>query len=464
VSPQELAHSHSVGGRLHGLPQPARPNSVAWSPDGRTLAVGYGESTLICLYDRTTLQPYRTLEGTQRGTCLAFNHAGDRLAAQGWEDIGELFDVGTGQKLFATTARVDSRRFSRDDRRLAGGVQDGKLGIWQVGDSREYRTLVRKAKPEKHEYGLGAVNADGRLLAVAMTDGFGLWDLATGSEFAFIPVNAGQTSWVHDLRFEPSGALLTGGLSGLFRWPIRADPDAPDRLRVGPPERLGLRPYRISQSRDGRVVVGGTRAVGAWRADAGGWILHSDRPSQPIRLDAGADIAGIAVSPDGRWVVTATHPDGLSKIWDARDGRLVKQLAEWGTGSPRFSPDGRWLSTGLDGGRLLEVGTWEPGPSVGGGGVFAPDSKLMALDPTNNVIRLVESATGREIGRLEDPHGDRANWMSFTPDGTQLVTVAWHTRAIHVWDLRAIREQLTKMGLDWDLPPAPDNGKPQRSK
>jgi serine/threonine protein kinase/WD40 repeat protein len=442
-----------TGKVVASLPQSDRPNSVAWSPDGRTLAVGYGESTLIRLYDRTTLQAYRTLDGTQWGIySLDFNHAGDRLAALGWFGFVELFDVGTGQKLFETTPVYCSRRFSRDDRRLAGGVQDGKLGIWQVGDSREYRTLLRKALPEKSEYAYEAVHADGRLLAVAMKDGFGLWDLASGSELAFIPMNG--EDGVHDLRFEPSGALLTAGLSGLFRWPIRADPNAPNRLMVGPPERLPLRVNHISQSRDGQVIVGSTRAVGQWQADAGGWILHTDRRSRPIRLDAGADIGWIVVSPDGRWVVTATCGVGLAKIWVARDGHLVQQLAEWGTGFPRFSPDGSWLSTGLDGGRLFAVGTWEPGPRVAGAGVFAPDSKLMALQTAGEVIRLVEAATGREIAKLEDPHGDWAKRISFTPDGTQLVTVGYHarTRAVHIWDLRAIRRQLKALGLDWDWP------------
>src|SRR5262249_30307878 len=54
--------------------------------------------------------------------------------------------------------------------------------------------------------------------------------------------------------------------------------------------------------------------------------------------------------------------------------------------------------------------------------------------------------------KLEDPHGDRANWLGFTPDGTQLVVVAKYATAIHLWDLRAIRTRLKDMNLDWDWP------------
>src|SRR5262249_27424541 len=42
-----------------------------------------------------------------------------------------------------------------------------------------------------------------------------------------------------------------------------------------------------------------------------------------------------------------------------------------------------------------------------------------------------------------------------SPDGSQLVTYAGRDRAMHVWDLRLIRQQLKAMDLDWDLPPYP---------
>jgi eukaryotic-like serine/threonine-protein kinase len=447
-----------TGEVVASLPQSGGATHAAWHPDGQTLAVGHAAPPLILLYDRTTLQPYRTMEAA--GAQLTFNHKGDRLAARSWDGTVGLFDVGTGQKLFAAGGRA--QRFSRDDRRLAGSTQDGKLGVWQVGDSREYRTLIRKALPEKGHYQAVAVNPDGRLLAVGMLDGFGLWDLATGSELAFMPMTEGSNG-VADLRFEPSGALLTAGYAGLLRWPVRADPKAPDRLLVGPPERLLPRASYIDQSEDGRVTVACNRAVGQWQAYAGGWILHADRPNEPIRLDAGADINFIAVSPDGRWVVTVTFSYGLAKIWDARDGRLVKQLTDYGAGDTRFSADGRWLATNVDGGRLFAVGTWEPGPQVNPSVVFAPDSRLMAQLPTDAVVHLNDRTTGREIARLENPDSDVTGSLLFTPDGGKLIGLS--KGGICVWDLRLIRQHLKPMGLDWaypELPPADPVDRVQR--
>jgi len=64
----------------------------------------------------------------------------------------------------------------------------------------------------------------------------------------------------------------------------------------------------------------------------------------------------------------------------------------------------------------------------------------------------MEIQSGRVVAKLEDPQGDRSKWMSFTPDGTQLIVAAKYAGAIHRWDLRAIRERLKTMNLDWDWP------------
>jgi tetratricopeptide (TPR) repeat protein len=59
------------------------------------------------------------------------------------------------------------------------------------------------------------------------------------------------------------------------------------------------------------------------------------------------------------------------------------------------------------------------------------------------------------VAKLEDPRSDRAQWLGFTPDGARLVAISAYSRAIHIWDLRAIRQQLAAMDLDWKSPPYP---------
>ncbi|HEY8504355.1 MAG TPA: tetratricopeptide repeat protein, partial [Gemmataceae bacterium] len=66
--------------------------------------------------------------------------------------------------------------------------------------------------------------------------------------------------------------------------------------------------------------------------------------------------------------------------------------------------------------------------------------------------RLVELDTGRELARLEDPE-QTGGPAVFSPDGTRLIATA--RDGLRVWDLRRIRAELGKLGLDWDAPPYP---------
>ena len=73
----------------------------------------------------------------------------------------------------------------------------------------------------------------------------------------------------------------------------------------------------------------------------------------------------------------------------------------------------------------------------------------------SKVIRLVETATGRTLARLESPEPS-VGWPVFSPDGSRLVVTTLAGPAVHVWNLRTIRRQLLAMGLDWDAPPYSD--------
>jgi serine/threonine protein kinase/WD40 repeat protein len=445
-----------TGKVLVSAPQSDRPLSVGWHPSGRTLAVGYSTGQIrVC--EGRTLEVCRTLEAEMSADLIRFDPRGERMAVRGWGNILSFFDVGTGEKLMTTessASRPVACRFSGDGLRLAGCVQEGKRAMWQIAGGREFRRLVRR-KPSGKVPQLypAAIHPDGRLLVVGMKDGFEFWDLVTGLELGFIPSGRDEN---HAL-FSPSGDLLTLSSTGLSRWPITKGLDATGELSIGPPEPLPL-PYgcQIAQSRDGRVIATCDRTAARQLPYAGAWILHAERPNDPIHIDAGADIFWLAVSPDGRWIVTAVLGTGLAKIWDARDGRFVKQLAERDAACPSFSPDGRWLSTSLDGGRLLDVETWKPGPRLGmppvvhSGAVFASDSKLAAVASAAG-MRLLEVATGREVAVLEPPNRESIADAAFTPDGTKLVTLSF-ANGIDVWNLRLIRRQLKGLGLDWDWP------------
>jgi serine/threonine protein kinase/WD40 repeat protein len=437
---------------------------VTWDPDGKTVAM-VGGDRVIYLRDVATGRQTVKLEGFKNGGIIpTFNHAGDLLATNGWEGLLRLWDPRTGQQLLQTVGIWCDCSFSADDRLLAADQEGNRLRLWEVATSRAYRTLVRAPVLGKGRYAQCAVSPTGRLLAVSMEDGLGFWDVRTGA-----PLDLLRLSPPCSIAFEAPGALLTSGPVGPCRWPVQPDPASPGLVRIGPPERLpfptlcrvgGLqRPnsgLQIACSADGRVVVGVQLS--------GTLVWHRDRPGELIQIALPSDARYLSVSPDGHWVATGSNDYGGARVWDAATGRLVKELVL--PNQPQvqvgFSPNGKWLATSDTAGRtacrLWAAGSWQEGPSPGEGTTFAfspdPDRRLLALETGRGVVRLVDPDTGQEFARLEDPNQDCAGFMAFSPDGTRLV-VSVHGQWLHTWNLRAIREELARRGLDWDLPPYP---------
>ncbi len=449
----QLAISHATGVQIRDLATggvradlslPTGAGKMAWNPNGRTLAAVCG-GRAIQIWDVATGKPVTRLEGPRAdGTFFAFSRAGDLLASNGWDEVLRLWDPRTGQQLFSTPAHMRCLRFSPDDRLLAADSDGNHLRLWEVVPACGYRMLVRDPVLGQGEYGSCATSPRDRLLAAAMADGVGLWDASSGIPLTFLPL--GRHTAVH---FESSGALLTNGQAGLLRWPVRDDAAAPGSVRIGPPQRLPLLAgEQAAISRNGRVVA----SAQGW----GGLVWDRDVPGSPIPLSPHEDARYIEISPDGRRVATGSHWGTKVKIWEARTGKLVRELPVEAGSMVRYSPDGRWLATSGGGCQLWAVDSWQKHLHIGGGGAlaFAPDSKLLAAEARHGVVRLIDPVTGREYARLEDPSQDRAIALCFYSDGTQLV-VSSERSSIHIWDLRALREQLASMGLDWDLPAYP---------
>src|SRR5262249_8973283 len=179
----------------------------------------------------------------------------------------------------------------------------------------------------------------------------------------------------------------------------------------------------------------------------------------------------VALSPDGRWLATSGWHSDWVRLWNAETGEMKH---EWKlNGMASFTPDSRVLIISQhDEFSFWDVATLQPVRRIRrdivhyfGHVCFSPDRKLVALQMAPGIIHLHDAATDRIVAKLEDPYDDRACWMSFTPDGTQLVVNAPYDRAIHLWDLRAIRHRLKDTNLDWDgpeFPPAAGADEPGR--
>jgi WD40 repeat protein len=370
-----------------------------------------------------------------------FHPAGTLLASNGWEHRLWLWDPVLGRPWLNLTGGPLSE-FSRDGRIVISG--ENRMITYQVDPALEYRTLAHISSKMTGCFD-PSIRCDGRLLAVGTKQGVALWDLARGTELGFLPIGL---AW--HLKFEPSGDLLTSGSLGVQRWPIRLDRDRGE-CRIGPPRPLPFPPgdCDIAADRSGRIVA----------------LAHHDlvvvaTPERTVPVGPLEDCRSVAVSPDGEWLATGTHISSHgAQVWRVADLTKVAELPiDHGT-AVLFSPDGKWLMSTNAPCRLWEVGTWrESSLKIGGSGKgFSPDGRLVVVEDASRIIRLVETEAGRTLALLESPDLCAVHWATFSPDGSRLVVTTPDGPAVHVWDLRAIRRQLGRIGLDWDAPTYSDD-------
>jgi WD40 repeat protein len=449
------------------LAGPGRSGVPAWSPDGRLLAVG-GADTNVYLFEFPSGNRLAVLRGHEAIIIgLAFHPSGELLVSTSHDDTTRFWRLPSSAEL-VLDGEVGSSS-SADGGRMVTRSYHSTVTIWEVNTASDVvRTLVQgstaygnKAGPVPGEL---AFAPDNRLLATASQDGVLLWDTAAARLVGRVPSGPG-----HSLAFHPQGHwLFTPGPGGLMQWPIVPVPDsisAPHRaaLRIGPgktlwPMRAAGESLRVHSDGLGKLLL----LAEIYREMR---LLPLAEPAKANLLGTHDGVSWVALSPDGRWAVSApVNGDATIRVWDTARAKVVRQLPqeEERYFTATFSPDGRWLVTNVRSEfRFWEVGSWEVKQrlprhwrSLHGYVAFAGDGRLLALAYGRDVVHLHDTGTWQHLASLETPGRKDVTGLALSPDGSRLA-IATADGALGLWDLRRLRERLAALGLDWDLPAYP---------
>jgi hypothetical protein len=113
------------------------------------------------------------------------------MAVRYWLGKVGLYEAATGRQLCLPSLPTPTPllRFHADVGRLVGFTQERRLGSWQVGEGREYGTLLLPPGANHRDLKAPPVDLDGRLVAAAMAGGVAFWDLDSATEVAFLPLD-----------------------------------------------------------------------------------------------------------------------------------------------------------------------------------------------------------------------------------------------------------------------------------
>ncbi len=298
--------------------------ALAFSPDGRSIAVSGNRETLVHSIDGSA--PPRRLAGlSERILSLAFSRDGKLLVAGGGTParFGEIqiWDAAAGtlvRSVVLTGDTVFGVSISPDGSRIAAGCTDNTVRIVETATGKELH------KMGAHEnWVLGSVfGVDGkRIVSVGRDRAAKLTDAATGGFLENVNLLRGELSAV--ARHPSKDVVVIGGEE---RVPYVYIMDRPKVMKIADDTTLVRKLERqngaiasLAWSADAkRIAVGGAAPeVNVYDAESGNRISSAKGHT--------AGIYTVAFSPDSATLATAGF-DGTVRLYDAATGQLKKEF------------------------------------------------------------------------------------------------------------------------------------------
>ncbi|HEX3727474.1 MAG TPA: WD40 repeat domain-containing serine/threonine-protein kinase [Pirellulales bacterium] len=436
---------------------------IAWHPSGEHLAIWSRQE--IAIWNVRTRTKKAQLAHRGVPARLVFNKDGSLLASQSlWDSRLLVWDPNTGERFLEVPEFASMACDAANERRIVFlSKSNGALLLTQL-EAGACRSLAQALDPPLGWWCNASVSPEGRIIAFSCHQGLELWDLQTMRRLLAWPIG---DCWA---EFDRQGRLIISCIQGVYRleWHDESAgenvstagktviaPGASSNSRTlvnfGPPERLAgpIVPSSLALNDGGETLL---------MQDGVGWFVHhSGNSGSSVRLQIVGDPRKGALSNDDHHAVVANWERGGARIWDARSGTQVNDLAIGRHGIVKFSPNNRLLAATPDGVTVWDTRNWTKrielhaaGTTPTGLGIgFSPDSRVLAVGQINGVLKLVDPLTGEEWARLSRRDLRVATTIAFGPKQRLMVTASIDERSTpQVWDLVSMRRELAQRGLD----------------
>jgi WD40 repeat protein len=412
----------------------------------------------------------RTLQGRVATVAVvAFSRDGRLIAGGSADGTIQVWDVATGQEehtLSGHAGVVNELSFSPNSQRLASASGDGTVRIWDLLTGKTERIM------EGHTGGANSVafSPDGRQLVSGSGDvepvgeapagEVRVWDVATGREALARKV---RFSAALSVAFSPDSRRVAAG-TGQYRkggevrvWDTATGQDIFCRKGYDP---LAIGCVAFSPDSQHLVcAIWEMDQLTDWTSKIKFWDLTTGRETLSLSDRRLSSFSSLALSPDGRYLATASRTGKVVRVWDTLTAQPAFSLA----GSDivarvAFSPDGKHLATAGIGSpaRLWDLAATSAPLSLGSSGrqiravAFSPDGRHLATAGGTGTLRTVgetrvfDLGTNREVCSFAG-HSGEVSSVAFSPDGRRLATSSWDGTT-RVWDMSTGEEAFSVTG------------------